>query len=82
MALVGAGMSELGKALCEAVGIDPSCVHQIMVTLASGDVARLDIMGYVTKDMDQEFSLHYRGVKWEPVEGEDGDGGEVVPDGA
>jgi hypothetical protein len=59
--------SELGKAVCKVLGLDPDAVHSLVIHLEAGDAAMLDVCLYPTSEQSVELALLFQCTSWVPV---------------
>lgn len=60
--------SEIGEWICIALGLEPTKVKSIYISLVAGDVAMIDVTEYINKEDGEyitEILSHYKLVKKE-----------------
>ena len=59
--------SQVGSALCEAIGVDPTYVHKIAFAWQGGDVARITIDYMLPLDKGEAVQRVFEAIAWEEV---------------
>lgn len=60
--------NELGKIICESLGIDANLVDEIKIDLKVGDVARLSIWGFWDTKLDRPVIRELKEYKIVPID--------------
>ena len=68
MALVGNVGNELGTAICEKLGIEPSEVRRISIELMPLAAATVTIQKYITKEEAQDIATIIENYKLKPID--------------